>query len=494
VFDNVRRVSRQLITYGTADVSVLVINFFLLPVYTRVFTPAEYGALALLLVFEAFLKPMLRCGLDGAYVRQYYDERTDGGRKSLAATVLAYFVVSNLAVLAVIWHTGPWLTRLLLGSTDYAPALWLVAINTALCNLAVLPNAWYLVHERSTIVASFSFARSFSTVIARLILVVGFRKGIYGLMVADLMVSTALMLVYLPTQIGMVRGGAVSLKRLRGVLHFGLPQVPAGVLAQTMAMTDRYVLGAYLSLREVGVYSIGTTMASVLKLFPAAFSTAWLPFAFSSLGRKDAPAMFARQASYAFAVMCFGALGISAFAGPVVRLFLPASYHHATIVVPVLVLGITIQATTSFLLTSLNVARRTSRIPLSAAVGAVGSLAGSLVLVPKFGAMGAASGALCGQVAFAAATAWFAQRSYRIPYEVGRLTKASVVAALLGGVALLIPASAPLPGLAVAVLLVVSYPAILWAWNFLTPEEKSDIRRVAAAYRPWRQHLDRNDG
>ena len=39
MFDNVRRVSRQLFAYGTADVMVLVVNFLLLPVYTRVLDP-----------------------------------------------------------------------------------------------------------------------------------------------------------------------------------------------------------------------------------------------------------------------------------------------------------------------------------------------------------------------------------------------------------------------------------------------------------------------
>ena len=83
-----RRVSRQVLAYGTADVSVLAVNL-LLPVYTRVLSPAEYGVAALLLVFEAFLKPVLRCGLDGAYLRHDFDEKTDSGRASLAWTVLA---------------------------------------------------------------------------------------------------------------------------------------------------------------------------------------------------------------------------------------------------------------------------------------------------------------------------------------------------------------------------------------------------------------------
>ena len=49
MFNNVRRLSGQLFVYGSADVAVLGINFILLPLYTRVLSPAEYGALALLL-------------------------------------------------------------------------------------------------------------------------------------------------------------------------------------------------------------------------------------------------------------------------------------------------------------------------------------------------------------------------------------------------------------------------------------------------------------
>jgi O-antigen/teichoic acid export membrane protein len=143
MFDNVRRVSRQLIAYGTADVSILAINFLLLPVYTRVLSPAEYGALTLLLVFEAFLKPVLRCGLDGAYLRQYFDESSEAGRKSLAATILFVVVALNGAALAVLWPAGPWMTRLLLGTGEYVAAFWLVAVNTALANLLFLPTSLF---------------------------------------------------------------------------------------------------------------------------------------------------------------------------------------------------------------------------------------------------------------------------------------------------------------------------------------------------------------
>src|SRR5438552_17669555 len=90
VFDNVRRVSRQLFAYGTADVMVLAVNFLLLPLYTRVLTPREYGALALLLLCEAFLKVVNRWGLDQSFLRLYYDHPAADDRGTLAATVAAF--------------------------------------------------------------------------------------------------------------------------------------------------------------------------------------------------------------------------------------------------------------------------------------------------------------------------------------------------------------------------------------------------------------------
>ena len=274
MFDNVRRVSRQLIAYGTADVSVLAINFFLLPIYTRVLSPAEYGALTLLLVFEAFLKPVLRCGLDGAYLRQYFDETSDAGRRSLAATILAFVVVSNGAALAMLWPAAPRMTRLLLGTGDYVAALWLVAVNAALANLMFLPTGLFRAQERASLVGTISLLRSLATIAARLILVVGFRKGVYGLALADVLVTLIVVAALSPTLWRMVSGGTWSRNRLGAALRFGSPQVPAGVLGQTMAMTDRYVLALYLSLQDVGVYSIGITMASILKLLPVAFASA----------------------------------------------------------------------------------------------------------------------------------------------------------------------------------------------------------------------------
>src|SRR5215471_3366116 len=130
MFDNVRRVSRQLFAYGTADVMALIVNFLLLPLYTRVLDPREYGALALLLLCEAFLKVVNRWGLDQALLRLYYDQRSEDDRRTLATTVAAFMAVANgVLALVLVGLTRPVNMRLF-GSLEFAAAYrWLVLNN-----------------------------------------------------------------------------------------------------------------------------------------------------------------------------------------------------------------------------------------------------------------------------------------------------------------------------------------------------------------------------
>jgi len=478
MFDNVRRVSRQLAAYGTADVAVLAVNFLLLPLYTRVLSTREYGAFALLLVCEAFLKPVYRCGLDTAFLRFYYDCRDETERRTLAGTIVAFLLVAGGLVLAALIMAGPAINRRLLGTLDFLPAYELLVANTFAGTFLFLPLNLLRIQERSGLFAALTFVRSFGTVLARLVLVVGFRLGVLGLVLADTLVIAALAMALAPSFRRMI-AWRCSLPVLRGLLRYGLPQVPHGLLSQTMAMADRFFLGLYLPLRDVGVYLIGASIAAVLKLFPVAFEAAWMPFAFDSMRRPDAPRLFARLGTYAFGVLVLLTLAVAGLADHIVALMVPPAFHGAAAVVPLLAAGIAVQSLTWFLATSFNIAKRTQAYPLVTSVGAAVSVAGCLVLVPRFGMTGAALATVAGQTAATGVAVYFAQRAYPIPYETSRLLKL-VGVALVTYVAMRLAGHDPSwRGLAVRLALLGIVPAGLVVTRFFERRELVEIRQVA---------------
>lgn len=161
MFDNVRRVSRHLAAYGTADVAVLAINFLLLPVYTRVLSTREYGAFALLLVCEAFLKPVFRWGLDSSFLRFYYECHDDRQRWTLAGTIVLFLLGPNGLLLARLLATAPAVNQWPLRTLDFLPAYQLLVINGFLANFLFLFLRLSLlrIQERSAVFASPRSAR-----------------------------------------------------------------------------------------------------------------------------------------------------------------------------------------------------------------------------------------------------------------------------------------------------------------------------------------------
>src|SRR5918993_4092399 len=118
MLDNVRRISRQLFAYGTADVLALAVSFLLLPIYTRVLSPREYGALGLLLVFEAVLKIISRWGLDAAFLRFYY-EHPEEERRTLSSTIAGFFALANGALAVLLLALAAPVNRALFDSLEF---------------------------------------------------------------------------------------------------------------------------------------------------------------------------------------------------------------------------------------------------------------------------------------------------------------------------------------------------------------------------------------
>jgi O-antigen/teichoic acid export membrane protein len=361
-------------------------------------------------------------------------------------------------------------------------AFQLLVLNEFAGAFLALPLSLLRVQERARLFAGLNFLRSFGTLVLRLILVVGLRHGITGVMLADVIVTATLLVVLAKTTAGMT-AWRVSTAMLRDLLRYALPHVPHGLLTQITSMADRFVLGMFMPLASVGLYQIAGTIAGVIKFYPVAFEAAWMPFAFDSLRRHDAPALFARMGTYAFGVLVLACVAVAGLAAPVMALALPADYTPVAPLVPLIVAGMAVQSLTWFLMTSINVAKQTRVYPAITAVGAVASVGGNLLLVPPFGMWGAAIALLASQALATAVAARFAQRAYRIPYEGMRLAKVLAAGAVTFVAMTSVTLASPLQTIALRVAVALLFPAGLLALRFVEPHELAELRKAIGALR-----------
>ena len=63
--------SKNTLIYGLGHILARVVTFLLLPLYTNVFTPDEYGIISLAYVLMGFMSVVMHYGLDAALMKRY---------------------------------------------------------------------------------------------------------------------------------------------------------------------------------------------------------------------------------------------------------------------------------------------------------------------------------------------------------------------------------------------------------------------------------------
>ena len=218
-----------------------------------------------------------------------------------------------------------------------------------------------------------------------------------------------------------------------------------------------------------------------MKLFLSAFEYAWAPFYFATMKEPDAKRTFSLVTTYGVAALVLLVVGLAAVSHDAVRLMTGPQFEGAARVIPWIGVGVLFQGV--YLLTSigLNITKETRFYPMATAAGAAVSVGANLVLIPRFGVIGAAWANALAYAVLAGVAYSFSQRFYPMRYEHGRLLRvvfAGVATWLL--VRLAVPAGVtPLTGLLLrGGIVVVAYPIALYATGFYHAREVDVLMRL----------------
>ena len=216
----------------------------------------------------------------------------------------------------------------------------------------------------------------------------------------------------------------------------------------------------------------------------SAFENAWAPFYFAVMNERDAKQTFSRMTTYGMAALVFLTTGLAAVSNDLVRLMTTPDFHGAAPVIPWIAAGVMFQG--AYLLTSigLNITKQTRFYPLATGLSAATSVGANLVLVPRFGIIGAAWANTLAYAVLAASAMRFSQRVYPMQYEWRRLALAAGAGVATLAVARAIPVSQPLAGvLSRSLLVLLLYPAFLFAIGFMRDSERARVRSLVRRLR-----------
>ena len=418
---------RQLLSdsfvYGLGGILSKGITFLLVPIYTCILSPADYGIMELMITAVAILSSLTQGGMDSAQSYFFFKKEASSldQKRLLISSIVKLRLLWTGVVLVLAAVPAVWLTHSLQGRTFNANFV-LVAVAgilttqmadqaTELFRLRFRPVPYVLVLACQTALAS-GFA---------VLLMVHFQTGVIGYFWGILFGSTVAAVLSWSAHRQYWHLKTDPQEWTRPLIRFGIPLIPVSLGLLLVTTLDRWFLLRWAGPAEVGKYAVCAKVAALLTFIATIFRQSWWPNAMQAIQQPDAAHLFRTIARLYAYVSISLVLLLTAFAPVLIRVISPAPYWDAFPIIGVLAWQAVFFG--FYLIASIGI-WKSEKTHYTAWI-----LAGSLCLnvlllawlVPAFGALGAATATAIVFLVWNGLTVYVSERLWPVRYNFGEL-------------------------------------------------------------------------
>ena len=427
--------------YLPANIVQGVVGFLAIFLFTRLLSPEDFGRYALAFSVLTLAHVAVFSWLEAAMARFWAAETTSVGMAAHFASlyrtafILIAISVPVGAVALWLWPMDP---------------LFKIAVAAGLAGCPVRCLA-KLAQERYRAAGEVSKSArlDMATTIGGLVIGVGFAllgagaaAPLAGLALAPL----ATLPFILPGELRQARKGVVDAARLRGYAAYGYPIAASLTLTVVLASTDRFLLAAFMDEAAVGAYHAGYSIANrTLDVLFLWLGTAGQPALVMALerGGVDRLKEAAREQASTFILVGLpAAAGVALVARPLGEVLIgPELRAAASIVTPWIALSALLFGMTAYYFgQAFTLGRKTKLLLVAMALPASANVILNVLLIPRFGVLGAAGATAISFGLGLLATMVMGRRVMPLPIPWDALVRCFVATGLMAAVVWRLPA------------------------------------------------------
>lgn len=454
---------RHSLIYAVGMVLTKAVAFLMLPVYTRLLTPSDYGVLQLVMMFLEVLSIFAGSRIAYGIFHFYYKAADEESKRRVLSTAVILLAVTFAVTSALTFALAPAIAQAIFGEGGaYVTYIRLAAVGIVFESLITVPNALFQLQQQSLRFVGFSLLRLCLQLSLNLLLLTQFRMGVAGVLLSSV-ITNVLVGGFLAVRLLFVVGRTFDFTAARSFLRFGLPLVAMQAATFIFTFGDRYFLNKAGDTTAVGLYGLAYQfgfLVGTIGYMP--LEMVWDPQRFAVAKRADRDLIYSRVFKYMNVALITSAVGLSLFVGDVLRVISAPAFHGAAVFVPVIVGAYIFQAWGTFFNIGIMITERTHFYTIANWAAAAVAVIGYMVLIPKYLAWGAALTVVASLGTRFWLTHVFSQRLWRINYEWSPVLRLLLIAAVLVTASVLAPPLAGAASLLLHTTLFGLYALLVW--------------------------------
>ena len=435
-----KKLASQTAIYGLSSVVGRLLNYLLVPLYTRYFLPEEYGVVTELYAYVAFLVIILTYGIETAFFRFSQKENN----RIVYSTSLISLLFSSLLFIILMFVFSENISSSIGYPNNQEYVKWF-ALIIGLDAISSISFAKLRALNKATRFALIRLVNIFINIGLNLFFIIycpyaiennlqslNFVNSVYSpsvgvgyIFIANLFASAITILMLLPEMINSV--WIFERNLWKKMMIYASPLLIAGLAGMTNETIDRILLKYLLPessniSREIGLYGAFYKLSIIMILFIQTFRFAAEPFYFSQEREHNSRKIYADVMKYFIIVTSFIFLIVTTFYDFFIN-FLGSKYHdeRGFLVVSILLfanffLGIYYNLSIWYKLTE-----KTRYGAYIAIFGASITIILNILLIPVFGFVGCALATLICYSSMVLLSFYLSNKHFPIPYNYYRI-------------------------------------------------------------------------
>ena len=360
-----------------------LLTFFLVPFYTLVLTPVEYGISDLVITTVNLVSPVFTLLIGEAVMRYALDKEYD--KKQIMTvgllTVLAGFIFMMI------------FSPLILLSKTLKPYYILFVSYYLVSSLNYLFSQFTKGIEEVKLYTISGILNTFFVILFNLIFLLVMKIGIVGYLLSMILaniLSNLVMFFGANMKQYLIKPKEINKKFLIEMYRYSIPLVPNSISWWISNSSDRYILTFFCGVTVTGIYSISYKIPTILSIVSTIFIGAWQISAVEDFGEERTRLFYSSIYRNYSSINIVLSTILIIITKPIARILFSKDFYTAWEFSPILIFAYMFYAMSGFLGTIYTSAKKTKMVFYSTMLAAISNIVLTILFIPYWGGTGAA--------------------------------------------------------------------------------------------------------